>query len=1104
MAGFFLYSSNRQELLVKRLAGIFRDTPLANPLAPEIIMVQNHGMQRWVSLELARRNGIEANTRYIFPNELLHLAFREVISGYQPAEISEKETLAWTIMAILPGLLDTVDFALLRHYLEDGRLIKRYQLATRIAGLFDQYAMFRSDMLLAWEKETKGGWQAHLWRALPRTLRDRQKPRLRQKFFADADRILAGSHSLPERISIFGISSLPPLHVDVLCGLSPYIEINLFFQNPTDQYWGDLLSDREILHRLDEYHRLPGLRRQHFSSMGSAELHLEQGNPLLASLGRYVREFFQLMIERDLVDGPGEAGFDCPLGTTLLHRLQRDIFQLENSSGQQGEKTILDAEDHSLQIHSCHSPMREVEVLHDQLSQILENNPELSPGDIVVMTPDIEIYAPLIQSVFAAGGKGRFPFSIADRSMRQDSKVIRYFLEMLKLGGSRFTLNDVFDFLESEPLRDFFQLTVDETAMVRELLEKANVRWGLDPFFRRRKGTPATYETTWEFGIDRILTGYALPLGEKMSAWDILPFDDIEGGKAAVFGRFLKFFERLQALVQPGPFFLETCRTLPEWADLFQELLAQFFHEDESWGQEQAVLRQVFDDLQKNDDYDLEVDVEVMGRYLQQRLEDLTRRMGFLGFGVTFCSMMPMRAIPFQVIALLGMNDKSFPRPVKPLSFDLMQEEHRLGDRSLKDEDCYLFLEMILSSRQILYISYVGQSIKDNSSRPPSALVAELLNYLEHGYRAEGIAMRDFLVTKHHLQPFNPAYFQQDSGLFSYSRGNMAAARALQESAEHRVLPLAVHLPPPEPELYEVSVDRLVGFFNDPARFLLNQRLKVFWPEQEAASVEEEIFSLSGLDRYIIQSRLMDTVLQNKSPQDQERIFRAQGILPLSGVGEVVFKNVLAELETFSAQIKDLLARERLAPLAYDFALRDFHFSGEIRNAYEGLLLRCRPAPVNVKDRLRIFLEQLVCSLQPQGYPLAGLLVGFDNKTGQTEIYYCRQIDTPVTELQRFLHYYRQGLSEPLPFFPRTAGKYMDVLAEGDVGKARQQAGAAWSGTGDFAGEMERSPYLQRCFQNTDIFADSNFEKIAVDLLTPIYAAQERIERKDLYGIWPL
>ena len=166
MPGLNLYTSNRLEVLAEKLAEVLRN-PLASPLQQEIILVQSKGMERWVSMELARHHGICANIQFPFPNHFVYRIFREVIPEVQEKSPFDPEIMAWKVMQILPTCLDKKSFESLQGYLKgDQTGLKRFQLSSRIADLFDQYLIFRPEMVLGWDKGAENHWQAVLWREL--------------------------------------------------------------------------------------------------------------------------------------------------------------------------------------------------------------------------------------------------------------------------------------------------------------------------------------------------------------------------------------------------------------------------------------------------------------------------------------------------------------------------------------------------------------------------------------------------------------------------------------------------------------------------------------------------------------------------------------------------------------------------------------------------------------------------------------------------------------------------------------------------------------------------------------------------------------------------
>jgi len=511
--------------------------------------------------------------------------------------------------------------------------------------------------------------------------------------------------------------------MDILAGMTRFTRINLFLINPCIEYWGVIVSDWEIKKALDRENNREWTPRQ---------LHLEKGNSLLASMGALGRDFFDLVNEFDCKEIPS---FEDPGEGSLLQCLQSDILNLRDRGLSEKVKSLLHHGDTSIQIHSCHSPMREIEVLHDQLLDIFENDPTLLPKDVLVMTPDIESYAPYIQAVFDTSAEDStvFPFSIADRNAREESQIIDTFLAILNLCSSRFKASQVLAIMETREVHEKFGLTENDIDRIREWVGDTGIRWGIDGDSRGKLDLPSFLENTWKAGLDRLLLGYAMAgQGQKMFN-GILPYDPVEGSESLVVGKLLEFSSSLFSLVTS----LDEPRSLNEWTKTLTEILERFFSSDEGAEKEIQIIRHVLkglDEIEAASTFDEKIDLSIVKWHLESQLDKEGFGYGFISSGITFCAMLPMRSIPSRIICLLGMNSGAYPRQSKPLGFDLIAKDPRPGDRSRRNDDRYLFLESILSAREKLYISYVGQSIRDNTSIPPSVLISEMSDYIQQGF----------------------------------------------------------------------------------------------------------------------------------------------------------------------------------------------------------------------------------------------------------------------------------------------------------------------------------------------------------------------------------
>ncbi|HSH49542.1 MAG TPA: exodeoxyribonuclease V subunit gamma, partial [Halomonas sp.] len=762
--GFLVVHGNRLESLRDLAVGWMRREPLA-PLENEVILVQSNGISQWLKLALAADApdgaGIAAALDITLPARFLWQAYRAVLTHCEgedavpEASPLDKPRLSWRLMRLLPELLSEPAFEPLAHFLaDDDDLRKRFQLAERLADLFDQYQVYRADWLAAWAEgrdelidargqarplEADQRWQPALWRRLRDDIGDEgldtSRALIHQRFL-DACRQLTPSQrpaGLPRRVIVFGISSLPRQTLEALAAMSRVSQVLLCVHNPCRHYWADIIEHKDLLRaeRRRQRHR-PGMPQ----ALDDAELHLH-AQPLLAAWGKQGRDYLRLLDEFDdpqnyramfdarslhidLFDSPLEG--DSPAG--LLRQLQDDILELRPPQETLTHWPAVDpARDHSLRFHVAHSALREVEILHDQLLAAFDADPSLRPRDILVMVPDIDAYAAAVQAVFGRlhPADARYiPFTLSDQASRHRQPLLIALESLLHLPESRLTVSDLLDLLEVPALRQRFGLDVDDLPTLRRWVEDAGIRWGLSAEQRARLDLPdGLTANTWAFGLRRLLLGYAVghAVGYSESdqndsgPWhDIEPYGDIGGLEAALIGPLSDLLDTLhrhwQRLGKPA--------TVDEWCQRLRELLGDCFAADDE--ADLATLARLEEGLEQwqeaTEDAGLTeaLPLSVVREHWLAEVDQAQLSQRFLAGAVNVATLMPMRAIPFRHVCLLGMNDEDYPRTQRPLDIDLMGQDYRPGDRSRRDDDRYLFLEALLSARERLLISWVGRS----------------------------------------------------------------------------------------------------------------------------------------------------------------------------------------------------------------------------------------------------------------------------------------------------------------------------------------------------------------------------------------------------------
>jgi exodeoxyribonuclease V gamma subunit len=1100
-----LFASNRFEILAKQLAGVVQ-TPLPTPFTPEIIVVQSRGMERWISMELARLNGISANCFFPFPNAFLENIFKELIPNLPDVSPFDPEIMTFRLMKIIPQCAGQKGFENLQAYLvEDGNHLKLYQLAGRIADLFDQYQVFRPQLLFRWEqskeeKKPPDVWQAGLWRELSRGYERLHRARLRETLLKQIRDLRLDPARLPARVSLFGISHLPLFHLQTFAELSRLIEVNLFLIEPCREYWADIMSEREV----------KKIRRKNPQVAENIEwYHFEKGNRLLANMGTLGRDFLKLISD---LDCDIFEQFAEPQEHSMLSCLQSDILNLrdrefnmntgppglpsdiDHISGSQSEIFQLSEHDTSVQVHSCHSPMREIEVLHDNLLAMFEEDSDLMPKDIIVMTPDIEKYAPYIHAVFDSQTDKslRIPYSVADQSPRTESRMIEGFLALFDINDGRFGAVQVLSLLEYPGMKERFDLAESDIELIERWVTDTQIRWGIDADSRLDAGLSGFTENTWQSGLQRLILGYAMPGLQHHMFNGILPYDNIEGGDAQTLGNFLSFIERLiswsKKLAQP--------QTLRSWQMTLAALVDRFFKLDENQERQLQVLRNFLDnlaDIENKADFHDDVQPAVIKSYLKSRLDQNRYGSGFLTGGITFCAMLPMRSIPFKIICLIGMGNDAYPRDFQPLNFDLIARHPQPGDRSRRNDDKYLFLESILSARQTLYISYVGQSIQDNSILPPSVLVSELLDTIEKSF--VGLDQRNPLekiVTKHRLQAFSSWYFRGGTGLFSYSIDNMLASRS--EKADPPTF-FETRIPQSPEEVAQgqkLELDSLCRFFSNPTRFFIQRRLGFFLADNISMLEDRENFVLIALEKYLVEQNLLKARLSGSDLVDFKPIQKALGQLPHGHVGDFSYNEMSVEVEGFVKKIERFTSAAPMDSLEIDVQLAGFDLRGRVPDITESGWVNIRYARKNVKNILSSWIYHLVlCHEAPPEYPRTSFLI---SKNSAIQF-------GPVPEskalIETLLNLFRSGLEEPIHFFPESSHEYAQqkLIKSLSDQAALAKAGQKWRGGNPprkFTKAESDDRYYDLCFRRMDPL-DDGFRKIALLVFTPIIANSKEI-----------
>ena len=1074
---FRLYHSNALDVLAGLLAEEVRlALPGQSPLQPDIVLIPQVAMRRWLQATLAARHGIAANLEFLTPGEFVARA----LAGNLGAAGDELDaaSLHWRLHAALGDarVLAMPALAPLAATLADGDAARRWALAGELAGVFEKYQAWRREWLLRWDAGADpDDPQAILWRAVAAG-RDHRARRIQAYLarFESGDALPIG---LPPRLFAFATLNISPDVLRVLATQARVGILHFYLPTPSRAYWGDLQS--------------LGARLR----AGTEPFAEEAGeNPLLRDWGAAGRDFMALLGSYEVVHPSGEiAAYADPAEGAqagLLQRLQADLYHRRATPGASRRDAVA-LDDPSLQFHACHTRLRELQVLHDRLRGLLEDprfDPPLQPREIAVLAPDIDPYVPYLDAVFGGHGERHpIPYALADASPLADEPLADVFLRLLGLPLSRFGLEEILDLLASPPLAEANELQADDLERLRHWLREAGARWGLDAAHRAQQGAPADAGWTWQFALDRLLLGHAS--GDDRDIAGVAPWHGLEGRALDALDRLLRLLRELA----------RQARTLGEamppagWREALLGLLERVLPRPPASAHGQRALERLrglvdaFAQQAQRAGFDASVPPEVVRAHFAAVLGEADTRAPLLTGGVSFARMVPMRLLPFRAICLLGMNDGDFPRRDPAAGLNRINDaiaagKRSLGDRSTRDDDRFLFLQLFASAQDVFHVSWLGADPRDGSPREPSVLVSELLAAAAAQHEPAPVgapSVATQLVLRHPLQPFSPAAFgaldadgQPDPRVFSYRAHWQPAAARL--SGARRPLPPwidAAHaLAPPAGEEDALSLDALRRFLLAPAAGFLRQRLQLRLPEAE--DVGEDLEPLQaprhGWLRTRLQRAVFERLLAGEAAEAMAAALRARGLLPAGPAGRRALDALVAEVAPYADAFARWRGADTATQLPLEIEIDGLRLHGRIDEVYADRVARLRIGAPNGPSAIRHGLDWLL--LRAAGHDLP-----FDDfhETPDAGVGPFRRDplgrDDAIAAVHTLLALRRDGLRQPLPFAPYSG---WELFAADSAARGVAKAADKWRGRGDGGWAEGADDALRLALRGRDPFDD--------------------------------
>ncbi|MGH9169408.1 MAG: exodeoxyribonuclease V subunit gamma [Acidimicrobiales bacterium] len=1087
-----LHRSERADYLVESLGDLLVE-PLGDAMAPDVVAVPTRGVERWLTQRLSHRlgtsergdDGVCANIEFPFPGSLVNAA-TAAACDIDPAEDPwSPDRAVWPLVQLVDRSIGEAALAPLAEHLRSAYSgssqsphLRRFPTVRHLADLYDRYAVHRPDMVLAWAAGDDDSyplkpdlaWQAELWRRLRREIGE-ASPAERLEAAIRRLEQEPGLVDLPERLSVFGLTRLPASHLKLLKALGAGRDVHLFLLHPSGELWA----------RLEELPDGPATSKRSGDTTAAIPM-----NPLLRSWARDAREM-QLVLRSHGIRGGEHKPVASSAGrASLLELLQQDIRGDHRPPGayrpgSQGDpRPLLDPLDDSVRVHACHGKARQVEVVRDAILHLLAGDLSLEPRDVIVMCPDIESFAPLVQASFGvfdpAGdaaettGTPALRVRLADRSLRQTNPLLAAAAHLLEMSGGRVTASDVLDFASREPVSRRFGFDEDDLSQVERWVVGTGVRWGLDGDHRGAWNLEGVEANTWSAGLDRLLLGVAMAESGQRLFGGVLPFDDVQGLQVDLAGRLAEMVSRLGRALDS----LSGAKPSTEWTALLAAAVDSLAMAEpsESWQRDQLrrllaeagsqSLRGGGDARSEHDGAGAEaplLDLSEVRSLLDERLRGRPTRANFRTGDLTVCTLVPMRSVPHRVVCLLGLDDGIFPRSGAIDGDDLLQAAPELGDRDSRSEDRQLLLDAVLAATDHLVVTYEGRDQRTNQARPPAVPVSELLDVIDRTVRVAGEGSsraRDMVVVSHPLQSFDARNFTSGelgpASPWSFDPVNLEGARALARPARADRTFLPVPLPARQDAVIQLA--SLVRFLEHPVKRFLAERLGLYLDDGPDPIEDDLHVELDGLAKWAVGDRLLSARLAGASAEEAATAERGRGLLPPAGLGEAVLGDILPTVNALVSAVEVLDCwRLEAESKEVNVALADGRtLVGTVPGLHGATILHCVYSRLAAKHRLAAWARFLALSAARPDLEVTALTIG--RGTGSTSSTpRLRILRLPcftggaedrrrqaLADLGVLVDLYDRGLREPLPLACDTSAAWAFAsLRDTDAPKAARE-----------------------------------------------------------------
>ncbi len=963
---FKLYQSNCFDKLKSIFLYLIKKKSCKKIFPKEIIIIiPNYNTSFMLKMFLSKKLGICANFNFLLIDKFIENIYKLIISDIYDDYFFKKENLFWVVLYLLPKLLNNSEFFYIKEYLyNDINNKKLVSLSFEISNIYNQYLKYRVDWLHEWEKfklvdyidNIHQNWQSILWREIVFFLNKNfsckwNKSKLYFNFIKNINKKY--NIFLEENIDIiyiFNVSYISPVYLDVIFLLSKYISVNYFLLNPCKKY-----------NNIFFYNNF--FKKNNISNIFlNDKKNFLNCNLILLNYGKSFYEFLFLLSKYSF----------CEKKIFINNKYNNNISLIKNDILNFSNKLILKKnnikDDKSIIIKSFCGYLNELNELKFFLSNLLVKfNYKLS--DIVIIVSDLNLYYPYIDSIFSYKGNNYIPYNIMENNILYDSKLLNIFLSLLNIYNKNINFLNMVYFLKKKVISDKFNISLFELDIIINISKDIGICCDINNILSKYSIKEFDYFSLLN-AINRILLGYCI--NDNFCKWNkIIPY-------SMTYSNFISdLIEKLVNFLFKIIFWqkkLSLVYFFSDWINICIKFVKDFF--DFNIIKKNLLFNNIFWNkllfsykFYKNE---LKINIEYFKNILFLFLKSKKINKNYSINKINFCSIGSLKSFKYKVVCIIGINDGVFPKKKSFCDFNLINIYKRICDKDKINDDKYLFLEILNSVVEKLYISYVNFSFIKNKICYSSLLLDNFLNYINNLYKKNFLNKEKYFFKKYFFLKKKEIKIKKKHFLIN-SNFNFLKMKK------------------------NFFLDDLHKFWIHPIKYFFNILLKINYFLFDISISNYELFNYNFIKFYLFKIDIINFFINNKYINNISIYLKCGNLLPFGFLGKLLWEKEKNNILILIRRIKN----DNIIIFEENFFCK-FHginFYGKFFKNSNNNLIKILPKKLKILDILIFWIDHLFyCFL---GYKKNSYLYSYDG------IYYFFPLDKFISE--EYLSYYIYG-----------------------------------------------------------------------------------------------